>query len=95
MTLVNLSMGNLAFSIELLVFLKIVEYQKLLFLVLPLVSLHNHNDDDENKNIKKGTDLINKTNTLNVQHTFCTFLCGRCTSLTLSNLIAKALQLLV
>lgn len=54
-------------------FYKIVEYQKLLFLVLPLVSLHNHNDDDENKNIKKGTDLINKTNTLNVQYTFCTF----------------------
>ena len=76
-------------------FYKIVEYQKLLFLVLPLVSLHNHNDDDENKNIKKGTDLINKTNTLNVQYTFCTFLCCRCTSLTLSNLIAKALQLLV
>lgn len=86
-TRVNLSMETWHFPSNHWFFYKIVEYQELLCVVLLLVSLHNHNDDDdENKNIKKQTDLINKTNTLNVQHTFSTFLCCRRTLLTLSNL---------
>ena len=80
-TRVNLSMGTWHFPSNHWFFNKVVEYQKLLCVVLLLVSLHNHNDDDGNKNIKEVNDLINKTNSLNVQHTF--FNCCHRTLLTL------------
>lgn len=61
-TRVNLSMGTPYFPSNHWFFNKMVEYQELLCVVVLLVSLYNHKDDDENMNNYRERNWFNKQN---------------------------------